>query len=405
MTIPASEQLLKQIMLTIDIAWRNQLDLKVINNWLENFTGEALGNVEEERNLALWLLYNFVYINEEEVKHLCRLLFKKYVRQIVDSECTTLENITKLLRQTKFMGLGKSSESGGYILYLFRQENELPVRFFNEANQNTDYNKYVFLDDMTLSGNQALDRVRKVKYAGYYFEESHINDSFLEKLKLYKEDELTGYIWRKLNCNKKDKTKVAKHLNESIISDLNFYDANETLFKDIKKTESIELLIKMHKEQRLSKLGIYKLNRLLLENYYDNDFVKEVNHLNIKKWVLLTFIASKDAIKKLKNEDVEVISCILIDDMSMAFSDSSIIFKSFPEEKERCELMCKHYGKKINREHPLGYNDGQLLLGLYYTIPNNTLPIFWGNDNWTPLFIRHEKNYTGGIKDVFGKYI
>lgn len=73
MTLPTSEELLKQIMLTVDIAWRNQLDFTVINKWLDNFRGEALGDPDEEKNLALWLLYNFVYINEEELKHLCRL--------------------------------------------------------------------------------------------------------------------------------------------------------------------------------------------------------------------------------------------------------------------------------------------------------------------------------------------
>ena len=45
MKIPSSEELMKQIRITIEVAWRNGLELSMINKWLENFTGEALGCV------------------------------------------------------------------------------------------------------------------------------------------------------------------------------------------------------------------------------------------------------------------------------------------------------------------------------------------------------------------------
>lgn len=406
MTLPTSEELLKQIMLTVDIAWRNQLDFTVINKWLDNFRGEALGDPDEEKNLALWLLYNFVYINEEELKHLCRLLLKKYVRNSIGSNSTNIKEITEVLKRTKFTGLGKLSESGGYVLYLFRQENDLPIRFFNEGNEEVDYTNCVFLDYMTFSGNQAIDRIQRVKYDGHKFHENDIKNSFLDKLQTFKNDgELTCYIWKKLNCNKRDKKKIAKYLNDNIVTDLKFFQNTKDYFKVKEKNEQIELLIEKYQKEELCDLGIYKLNRLLLETYYSDDLEKGINNLDIKKWTLLSFVASEEAIEKLKREDVEVIYCILMDDMSKAFSETSLVFKSFPEEKERCRDMCQYYGKKIKAEYPMGYNEGQLLFGLYYTIPNNTLPVFWCNNNWTPLFVRHEKNYTGGIKDVFGKYI
>ena len=63
MKIPSSEELKKQIMTTIDVSWRNGLQLSTIDSWLKNFTGEALEDIDIEQNLALWLLYNFTYFN------------------------------------------------------------------------------------------------------------------------------------------------------------------------------------------------------------------------------------------------------------------------------------------------------------------------------------------------------
>ena len=52
--------------------------------------------------------------------------------------------------------------------------------------------------------------------------------------------------------------------------------------------------------------------------------------------------------------------------------------------------MCKYYGQRIDPRNPLGFRNGQFLFGFYYNIPNNVLPIFWGNVNgWVPLFERY----------------
>jgi len=148
-----------------------------------------------------------------------------------------------------------------------------------------------------------------------------------------------------------------------------------------------------------------KMNRLLLENIYMYDFEKSVNNIKIHNWYLLTFAASKDAIEKMQSEGIEVISCIVLDEYSKAFSEDSMIFSSYSEDKKLCKEMCQYYGEKIKPEYPLGFDDCQYMFGMYYTISNNTLPIFWSNNNWKPLFIRHEKNYSGGVNDVFGRFI
>ena len=147
------------------------------------------------------------------------------------------------------------------------------------------------------------------------------------------------------------------------------------------------------------------MNRLLLEHYYGEAIRKGINNIEVQKYHLLSFIASEKAKQKLKNESVNVINCIDIDETAEVFSEVSMVFGNYQEEKLLCKKMCEYYGKKLKPDYPLGYNNCQYLFGLYYTIPNNTLPIFWATENWNPLFIRHEKNYGGEVKDAFGKYI
>ena len=54
--------------------------------------------------------------------------YQGWARLGKDESGNTISNkITEVLKRTKFTGLGKLSESGGYVLYLFRQENDLPI--------------------------------------------------------------------------------------------------------------------------------------------------------------------------------------------------------------------------------------------------------------------------------------
>ncbi len=52
------------------------------------------------------------------------------------------------------------------------------------------------------------------------------------------------------------------------------------------------------------------------------------------------------------------------------------------------------YGLTLWSGHPLGWRDGQLLLGFSHNIPDNTLPIMWWDEPtpaWMPVFPRHPK--------------
>lgn len=62
-------------------------------------------------------------------------------------------------------------------------------------------------------------------------------------------------------------------------------------------------------------------------------------------------------------------------------------------EMEFTKDFCKTYGQKLYPAHPLGYKGNELLLGLFHNTPDNTLPVFWGDADWTPIFKRYPKIY------------
>lgn len=404
--LPSSDELKKQIMGTILVAWRNNLELPIIERWLDNFTGEALGDADHEKNLALWLLYNFTYYNEEEVKHLCRLLLRKYLHAYLKEGVVGEQEINDVLKESTFFPLGRNSESGAYVLYLFRQENDLPLGFFDNGQEISESSRIVFVDDMTLSGSQAKRNISRIKYGDYKIKGEHISDKFMELLLTDTENGLRNEIITKITCDRSDKAKVTKMLNSKIIENVDFYDEIHKKEDVVHGNPILSDLLRRYTTDRenMAKVAIYKMNRLILEETFSDMIVKSRKIVSNNKIVLLTFIASEKAKKCLAAENIQIINCIDLDEMSAAFSEKSMALSAYHEERCLCKHMCEYYGKKIKESMPLGYDDCQYLLGLYYTIPNNTLPIFWGNKNWNPLFVRHEKNY-GGNTDVGGKFI
>jgi len=96
---------------------------------------------------------------------------------------------------------------------------------------------------------------------------------------------------------------------------------------------------------------------------------------------------------------------MILDNRDKAFSDSSYVFSDDKvcNIREIAREFCRLYGSiAIEKcdymdKHPLGFADGQYLLGFEYNTPDNTLPIFWGTSNgWYPLFTRYQKIYGNG---------
>jgi hypothetical protein len=88
---------------------------------------------------------------------------------------------------------------------------------------------------------------------------------------------------------------------------------------------------------------------------------------------------------------VEFAPCELLTESDRCFSESSTVFMS-EADREKAKVIALTYGKKIIKNAPLGYKDGQLLVVFPDNCPNNSLPILWktgtSSSPWTPLFGR-----------------
>lgn len=92
------------------------------------------------------------------------------------------------------------------------------------------------------------------------------------------------------------------------------------------------------------------------------------------------------------------VACVLeLDDTFRAFSRTSRYFRSPPKDVDQtyAESFAALFGSLLQPDAPLGFADGQLLLGFSHNTPDNTLPIFWhaghATKPWNPVFRRYRK--------------
>lgn len=154
---PTRNLMLDVLKKTFEKSWKVDLDVEDINIWLNNFTGKFF-DVEDERRLALWLLCNFTYYNNEEINHLCAILFKKFIHILmVDQGLVEDYEVDNEINKIIFMSIGRASESGGLLLYHFRQEANLSIdRFAFPATERVEESDIVVcVDDVIITGGTA----------------------------------------------------------------------------------------------------------------------------------------------------------------------------------------------------------------------------------------------------------
>lgn len=278
---PSFEAMMSVLKKVFEKSWKVDLDIEDINSWLNNFTG-IFFDKEEERRLALWLLCNFTYYNDTEINQLCSVLFKKFVHTLMsDYRLTSPEEVEDCIRKLKFTSIGRPSESGGLILYHFRQEARLSTDcfIFPTSKEAAESDIIVCIDDVMISGGTAQ----------------------------------------------------------------RFFHQNKEIFK-------------------------------------------------CKKIYYLTLLSSNEALSKLNELNIPVISCAVLDERNRAFSEESLCFFKYPTLKKPAQILAEGYGKMIEPKKALGHKSGQYCFGFSYNIPNNSLPIFWSSSNgWKPIFYRKEK--------------
>jgi len=161
--LPSEEELFNKLMLTSDFVWKNGINRDNIENWLSNFNGYVF-DIPYERQIALWLLSNFVYYNIDEVKHLCKTLFRDFIHYMLineKKEPNIEKNLKDVLNESRFYPLGSAGESGAYIMYYFRQVNKLSNYLISQPDKLSNIKYKIFVDDVTISGNQAKQYLEK----------------------------------------------------------------------------------------------------------------------------------------------------------------------------------------------------------------------------------------------------
>ncbi|UUW70489.1 phosphoribosyltransferase-like protein [Pseudomonas oryzihabitans] len=115
----------------------------------------------------------------------------------------------------------------------------------------------------------------------------------------------------------------------------------------------------------------------------------------------MSLFATAHGLEKLNDAKLfngQAMSLFELDETYKAFHDSSRYFSNPPDwfDKEQMRDIVVCYGSKLWPSHPLGYKDGQLLIGFSHNTPDNVPPIFWHEGKgaqWSPAFIRYHKKY------------
>lgn len=307
------DALLKKIKQLTETAWYGKVLEPDVRHWLEQF--EASAAVEDDEQLqALFLLSNFVYFGQREIRELLRSLYRDLFKTPALHSIRRAHGDTKdigvlnhqfnvHLSKTRFLGMGNPSESGVHLLYYFRQENQLNSNHFINTHE-------IFARDAK-AGSPTL-RIRHAEITDYVFI-----------------DDLCG-----------SGTQAAEY-SQDIIDPL----------RALNPTLKVHYLVLFATQRGLE--FIRSLDRY--------DTVAAVYELD-------------DSFKALEPE-------------SRIFNAANVDF-----DREKVKATCQKYGARLWAGHPLGYKDGQLLIGFNHNTPDNTLPIFWADAPWRPIFKRYHKN-------------
>jgi hypothetical protein len=321
------EELHDKIKVLNETAWESKIKRPIIDKWLNNF------KTRKEKSHALYLLSNFMYFGDIQIKQLLISLYRdlyKYpiiqdIRKTNNNtvDLTIIENgFSEAKRRTKFLAIGNSSESGSHLLYIFRQINNLPLSMFGSTDdifvsnshgerqlKDPQINHYVLFDDFCGSGKQAItyskDTVATIK---------NINPNIkISYLMLFA-------------------TKAGKQLV-----------LNKTLF------DHVEAVVEFDES-----FQFFNTNSRYLKScssHIDKEFLKEI---------------------------CEQYGEPLVRDIGIQLKLSG----------DKLEKFIKFA--------ILGFGDCQLLIGFSHNTPNNTLPIIWYDEEnivWYPIFKRYNKVY------------
>jgi hypothetical protein len=136
---------------------------------------------------------------------------------------------------------------------------------------------------------------------------------------------------------------------------------------------------------------------------YSEEFLRELQQLgtDIEIYYYCLF-ANSEGMEVVRKESAFGVNCGAVyefDESYKSLDGASRFFKSIPAgiKIDYARAVAITYGSLLWPNHPLGYKNGQMLLGFTHNTPDNTLPIIWmGTDlnptaPWIPAFKRYHK--------------
>lgn len=137
-------------------------------------------------------------------------------------------------------------------------------------------------------------------------------------------------------------------------------------------------------------------------NQYTKDLIEPLKRLNagacVSYFPLFATSFGLSEVRKIGAWD-DVAAVVELDETFRCFSPSSRVYKNEkpPFALDKAKVIADNYGRRLYPTQPLGWRDGQLLIGFCHNTPDNTLPIIWydepGGEPWVPLFRRYPKQY------------
>ncbi len=135
---------------------------------------------------------------------------------------------------------------------------------------------------------------------------------------------------------------------------------------------------------------------------YSQDLVEQIKDLNPAATVdYLVLIGNGSGLEYVReNSEFDQVSSIYeLDESFQCFHATARQYLNPLDgvSVSKAKRMALKYGVLVNPDDPLGFDNGELLIGFHHNTPDNTLPIIWASqkdfEGWSPIFKRYQKIY------------
>lgn len=326
------EDLLSKIKKLNETLWEDRVRKPRIDRWLNNFNdGMCSIDKDKQKECALYLLSNFLFYDDKLVRVLLRSLYEDLFRRPIIHEIRRSNNDTL---------------DHAFITSKFNEE--------------LDRTRFLGLGNPSESGCHLL----------YYFRQEN-------KLK------------KGLFINSHEIFKLVETNNATM---------NQTVVNESLRNANISRYVFIDDFCGSGSQGVN----------YSREVVKKIKSLSntaqVYYFSIVATHAGLETIRSVSGAKFDRVETVVeLDDTFKCFSDDSRYFPLIPEwqtEKENSRAFCQHYGEILKSElseefiEPLGFNDGQLLIGFHHNTPDNSLPILWAEtDSFASVFPRYSKIY------------